>query len=413
MRSPLPSLATVGLLAFLGGCGASPDGSTPRADAPCRGDEARDVACVCTPDLAATPRCEADPAAWSWDLPRGVPMPVVPADNPQTEATFQLGRHLFYDPILSGNQTQSCASCHLQDLAFTDGLARAVGSTGEVHPRGSMSLANMAWTPRLTWANPLLDSLERQAMLPIFGEEPIVELGMAGREVELLERLRTHDTYPDLFARAFPEDDDPITVWSLVRALAAFQRGLVSWDSPWDRYLRGEGALTEAQQAGAELFFSERLECFHCHGGSNFTDTVLHTGLVEAEVAFHNTGLYNLDGEGAYPPENPGVLEITGRASDMGRFRAPTLRNIAVTAPYFHDGSAATLDDVIDHYAAGGRRIDEGPFAGDGSLSPLKSEFLVGFVLTDDEREHLKAFLDALTDETFLTSPRFADPFAE
>lgn len=350
--------------------------------------------------------------AWEWDLPGGFPVPKVPDDNPMSEAKVELGRWLFYDVRLSANETQSCASCHRQELAFTDGRTTAVGSTGEVHRRNSMSLANVAWVNTLTWANPVLRTLEQQALIPMFGEDP-VELGMAGKEELLIQRLESDPIYPGLFAQAFPDDPAPIDLGNVVRALAAFQRTLVSGNSPWDRYAHGrdESAISEAARRGAELFFSERLECFHCHGGFNFSDSSTHESSAIEEIAFHNTGLYNLDGEGAYPPLDPGLADVTARPEDMGRFRAPTLRNIAVTAPYMHDGSIATLEEVIDHYARGGRRIEEGPYAGDGSASPLKSNFVKGFQLTEREKADLIAFLESLTDESFLTDPRFSNPF--
>lgn len=353
-----------------------------------------------------------DGSTYAWDLPAGFPEPRVPDDNPMSAAKVELGRFLFHDRRLSGNETQSCADCHRQDLAFTDALPVGIGSTGEAHPRGSMSLANIAYASRLTWANPVLDGLEEQALVPLFGEQP-VELGLAGREDELLARLRDDPAYPALFAEAFPRDADPISVGNVVRALASFQRTLLSGDSPYDRYTyqADDTALSESAQRGRDLFFSERLECFHCHGGFGFTDSVQHDGSVSAEVAFHNNALYNIDGRGGYPAPNRGLFEHTGERRDMGRFRAPTLRNIAVTAPYMHDGSIATLDEVIDHYAAGGRTILEGPNAGIGAESPLKSIFLHGFTLTDEERADLLAFLHSLTDATFLRDPRFASPF--
>lgn len=358
--------------------------------------------------------CALEPEeSWNFGLPEGFPVPVVPQDNPMSEAKVELGRRLFYDPVLSGNQTQSCASCHQQALAFTDGLERSIGSTGDVHPRNAMSLTNVAYMPVLTWANPLLNSLEKQALVPMFGDHP-VELGLAGRDEELLRRLANDPGYAARFAEAFPEDADPISIRNIVRALASFQRTLISHRSPYDRYVyEGDrSALSDSAKRGAELFFSEKLECFHCHGGPNFTDSSTHDGLLDGVVTFHNTGLYNLDGRGAYPPDNRGLAEITGDARDMGRFRSPTLRNIALTAPYFHDGSAATLEEVIAHYEAGGRTIEEGPWAGVGSESPLRSIFVRGFSLTDQEREDLLAFLHSLTDEEFISDPRFSDPFA-
>jgi len=348
---------------------------------------------------------------FEWQLPKHFPQPPVPADNPLTIEKVELGRRLFYDQRLSVNGTMSCASCHQQDKAFTDGKARAVGATLEVHPRGSMSLTNVAYNSRLAWANPLLDRLEHQAMLPMFGEEP-VEMGLAGREQQMLSMLRADPTYRELFGAAWPKQPELVSVERVVQAIASFERSLVSANSPYDRYVEGQAsALSESAQRGMDLFFSERTECFHCHGNFNFADSVTHQGAVAPEVAFHNTALYNIDGEGAYPASNRGIAEISGLARDMGRFRAPTLRNISVTAPYMHDGSVATLEEVFEHYARGGRLITEGPNQGAGSESPLKSEFLMGFVLTPAERKDMAAFLESLTDEAFLTDPRFADPW--
>jgi cytochrome c peroxidase len=345
-------------------------------------------------------------------VPRGFPLPKVPLDNPMSEPRFQLGRHLFHDVRLSGNLTQSCASCHQQALAFTEPRATSVGSTGEPHPRSSMSLANVAYQPVLTWANPNLRRLEAQALIPMFGEAP-VELGMSGREQELLQRLRDEPRYATLFRTAFPGDSAPVTVANVARALATFQRALISANAPYDRYrFRGERtAISEAARRGETLFNSEELECFHCHGGPLLTGTSDFVGKGSAEVEFFNNGLYNLSGTGRYPEPNTGLYEFTRRSRDMGLFKAPSLRNIAVTAPYMHDGSVATLDAAIDHYAAGGRVISAGANAGDGRANPNKSGFVAGFNLTTAQRADLKAFLQSLTDSTFLTNARFADPW--
>jgi cytochrome c peroxidase len=355
--------------------------------------------------------CTPEPT-WDWGLPPGIPAPRVPADNPMNAAKVELGRRLFYDVRLSGNRTQSCASCHAQELAFTDAMPVSTGSTGDMTPRGSMSLTNVAYNPVQTWASTALVSLEDQALVPIFGEHP-VELGLANMEDELVSRLRAEPLYPDLFAEAFPGDVDPISIPNAVRAIAAFERTLLSFDSPYDRYFyRGDRtALSESALRGLDLFNSERLECFHCHGGFNFTDGVMHGGTVIPEIQFHNTGLYNIDGRGGYPAPNRGLYESSGEPRDMGRFRAPTLRNITETAPYMHDGSVPDLDAVLDHYAAGGRTIEDGPNAGVGSESPLKNIFLHGFTLTAEERADVMALLTSLRDDTFLTDPRFADPW--
>lgn len=362
---------------------------------------------------------------FEWDLPFGFPLPDVPDDNPMSYEKAELGRFLFYDKRMSGNQTFSCASCHDQSLAFTDGRRRAIGSTGEAHPRSSMALFNVAYAPTLTWNNDILDRLEEQALVPMFGEFP-VELGLSGREDELLSRLAAVPLYQRLFAEAFPDDPEPIRVASIVRALGTFQRTLISGSSPFDKWLFGDDdALSESAIRGlsAILDVSGKTECGHCHSGFNFTGSRTETGEVFLEKPFFNTGLYNLrcstfglpevsgTGLGCSPPDNLGLFEVSGFKEHMGQFKPPSLRNICVTAPYMHDGSVDDLDDVLDHYAAGGRTIESGPYAGDGSLNPLKNGFLVGFRLSAQERADIKEFLCSLTDEEFLTNPSFSDPF--
>jgi cytochrome c peroxidase len=359
--------------------------------------------------VGAAPRAR----EWVWELPAGFPMPKVPAENPMSAEKVALGRHLFYDKRLSLTGDFSCASCHEQGRAFADPLPRAVGATGEVHPRGSMSLANVVYTPALTWVNPNMRSLEDQALIPMFGEHP-VELGLAGREDTILRAIGADARYRRMFPAAFSNEAQPLSVRNITRAIAAFQRTMLSGNSPYDRFLRGDtSAISAAAKAGANLFFSERLECFHCHGGFSFSGSVDHANLPFPEVEFHNTGLYNIGGTGGFPRENPGLKEFTQREEDEGRFRAPTLRNIAVTAPYMHDGSVPTLDAVIDHYAAGGRTIASGPHAGVGADNPNKSEFINGFTLSAEERVQLLAFFNSLTDSTFLTDPRLSDPWTD
>jgi cytochrome c peroxidase len=354
-----------------------------------------------------------------WDLREEIKPPRVPEDNPMSVPKVELGRFLFYDTRLSANETQSCASCHRQELAFTDGLAQAEGSTGEIHPRNSMMLANAGYAASLTWANDVLEKLEVQALVPMFGETP-VELGMAGKEDLLLQRMRDDDRYPEMFAAAFPGEGDPITVGNITKAIAAFQRQLLSFDSPYDRrtYDLDEDALNESEQRGLSLFFGEKLECFHCHGGFLFSQASDHSQNTFDQKAFMNNGLYNLDDDGSYPRGNEGLYDMTFKPEDKGKFKPPSLRNIAVTAPYMHDGSIATLEEVIDHYANGGRLVPEGTMidgqdvSGDGRDNPNKSAFIQGFELTDQEREDILAFLRALTDEEFLTNPAYSDPFA-
>ncbi len=350
--------------------------------------------------------------AYEWRLPPGFPPPRVPENNLMTEAKVELGRHLFYDPRLSGNGTMSCSSCHVQELAFTDGRALPAGSTGDMLPRNSPTLTNVAYNATLTWANPNLLTLERQIVIPMFGEHP-VEMGITGSEDVVLARFRADPKYRELFAAAFPDQADPFTFNNILLALASFNRTLISGSSPYDRYLRGErDALSESALRGMELFFSEQLECHHCHTGFNMTLSTVTANTTFEERPFFNTGLYNIDGRGAYPSDNTGVHEITNNPGDMGRFRPPTLRNIALTAPYMHDGSIATLEEVIRFYMDGGRVVDSGPYAGDGRANPYKSGLVAGFTISEQDIADLVAYLESLTDESFITDPRFSDPFA-
>lgn len=354
-----------------------------------------------------------DTAAWQWNLPPFFPVPKVPQSNPMSAAKVELGRHLFYDRRLSGNGTQACGDCHQQRRAFTDGRVVAVGSTGEPHPRNAQHLTNVAYNATLTWANPGLVTLERQMEVPLFGDNP-VEMGVndANRE-QVLQRLRDDPRYPRLFAAAFPELGNPIGWPQIIQAIAAFQRTLISGNSKYDRYLQGRATLTPEEERGMNLFFGERAECFHCHGSFNFNDQIVHAASRIVETPFHNTGLYNIGGTGAFPEPNRGVFELSGRPEDMGRFRAPSLRNVEVTAPYMHDGSIATLEEALAFYAAGGRDIKSGPYAGDGRANPYKSDLIQRISLTSQDQADLIAFLKTLTDHEFLTDPRFADPFAE
>ncbi|MBA3459487.1 MAG: di-heme enzyme [Deltaproteobacteria bacterium] len=320
--------------------------------------------------IAALGACATTPATepYAWDLPPGFPTPRVPADNPMSDDKVTLGRALFNDTRLSGNGTQSCASCHLAELAFTDGRTTAIGSTGAIGRHNSMSLTNVAYNSSQTWADPTVIDLEAQALVPLFGISP-VELGIT--EDVLLSRMRA--SYADDLAAAFPDDADPITVTNVARAIASFERTLISGSSRFDRH-----QLAPQEQRGLSLFESERLGCRSCHGGFNFT---VATG---DRIQMFNTALYD-----PYPAHDRGLAEITQITADIGRFKPPTLRNIALTAPYMHDGSLATLDEVIDTYASGGR----------ASTSPYRSPLVTGFMLTPDEKADLVAFLGALTNE--------------
>lgn len=337
-----------------------------------------------------------------------LPPPKEPADNPATEEKFQLGRHLFYDKKLSGNQTMSCESCHQQALAFSDGVKVPTGSTGEVLHRNSQTLTNIAYNASYTWANPILKEIEQQLVIPLFGEFP-VEMGIndANRE-EILNRFRRETAYQNMFNAAFPNQQDAVTFPNVIKALAVFNRALISKDSDFDR-----GTMSSSAMRGQDLFNSEKMECFHCHNGFNFSDSTLHDDSVFVSRPFFNTGLYNIDGKGSYPIADNGLFTVTQDPKDKGKFRPPTLRNIAYTAPYMHDGSIATLGEVLDFYANGGRNITSGDHQGNGRKNPNKSEFVKGFTLSAQEKQDMLMFLHALSDETFISNPRYANPFTQ
>jgi len=337
-------------------------------------------------------------ADFEWTLPKGFPKPAVPANNPMTPAKVELGRYLFYEKRMSSNGHESCGSCHRQELAFTDGRARAEGTTGELHPRSAMSLVNVAYNPVFTWANGTLDSLEEQALIPMLGENPI-ELGLKGREQKFLDAIGHDAVYQRLFPIAFPGEANPTTLVNVVKAIAAFERSIVSMRSPYDRYRYGheENAISESAKRGEFLYnSSERAGCFQCHEGWSFSGSVRFEGGRETRGRFFNTGVSE------YAAPNRGLFEQSGRAEDVGRFRVPTLRNVAVTGPYMHDGSLTTLEDVIDHYAAGGRMEH-----------PNKSATLRKFSLSIREKQDLVEFLKSLTDEDVLRDTRWSDPRAQ
>jgi len=349
---------------------------------------------------------------YHWELPRGFPKPKVPVDNPMSNAKVRLGHYLFYDKRLSVNGTESCATCHRQELAFTDGKPQAVGATGQLHPRGAMSLVNAAYSAVLTWSNPTEHSLENQALTPMFGDHP-VELGLTPGGGALIEVLRSDRMYQEMFPAAFPSESDSFTIVNVTKSIAAFERTIISAGSAYDRYHYGgdDQATSDSAKRGEVLFFSQPFSCFRCHSGFNFSDATDFDGRHGGEVPFHNTGLYNLVGTMSYPAPNVGIYEYTLRPEDVGKFKAPTLRNIALTAPYMHDGTAKTLDAVLDHYSAGGRTIVDSPNAGEGFHNPNKDPLIHGFKISPQERADLIAFLDSLTDEGLIHDQRFENPW--
>jgi len=350
-------------------------------------------------------------ANFDWHLPPGFDAPSFPDSNPPTSEKRELGRRLFYDTRLSANGQGSCASCHKQRLAFTDARPRAAGVTGEFHARSSMSLVNVAYNRSYTWASRDLTALEDQIRIPLFNQDP-VELGFGGREDAVLAELNSDAAYATQFKQSFPDSADPVSTENIIKALATFVRSIIAAESAFDRllYLDDQDAMSAEAIRGMRLFFSDSLKCSSCHERQNLAGGQLTLNAAEQETEFHNTGLYNVGGSNRYPQHDSGLRAESGLLDDEGKFRAPSLRNVALTAPYMHDGSVATLSDVIDHYAAGGRTIKDGPNAGIGSENANKSPLLSGFQLSASEKADLISFLHSLTDHAVLVDPRFSNP---
>jgi cytochrome c peroxidase len=297
-------------------------------------------------------------------VPSHFPKPKIPADNQLTEARVELGKRLFFDPILSRDSTISCASCHKQKLAFTDGRKTSVGIKGRKVNRNAPSLTNLVFRQRFNWDGGV-DALRKQIFVPVQAHN---EMDMTFEELE--QRLRQHPEYPALFDEAYGRKPD---TYSIIRAIASYERTLVSASSPYDRYLQGDSsALSASQKRGMRLFFSEEAECFHCHNGALFSDHAMHNNGIKAQY------------------EDKGRFDVTGNQRDIGKFLTPTLRNIAVTAPYMHDGSFATLEAVLDHYASGGKD------------HPNQSVLIQPLELSEQDKQDIINFLHSLTDERFL-----------
>jgi cytochrome c peroxidase len=317
---------------------------------------------------AETPALPKDslPAALALDtIPMGLATErLVPRDNPLTEAKVKLGRRLFFDPILSSDNAVSCASCHDPAHGFAGPAPRAVGVGGKQGTRNAPSLLNRAYGKAFFWDG-RETTLEGQALQPIANP---VELGSSVSQA--LERLRAHPEYPALFKTAFP---DGLTEVNLARALASFERVLLTGNSPVDRFRTGTiQSLNDSERHGLWLFES-RGGCWRCHAGRNFTDE-----------EYHNTGV-----SWGKAPLDLGRHELTKQEADRGRFKTPTLRGLAATAPYMHDGSMATLDEVVEFYNQGGGK---NPHL-DPSLAPLN--------LSKQDMRDLVAFLKALSTPPF------------
>ena len=306
--------------------------------------------------------------------------PVIPTNNPLTEEGVALGKKLFFDKILSGDETQSCATCHNPQKSFTDNLQFSAGIDGNLGARNAMPLFNLAWNfdELFSWDGKEF-SLEKQAFEPV--SNPI-EMHSNWKEVET--KLKSHSEYPTLFLQAFGIlEIDSILI---TKAIAQFERTLISGNSKFDKFLLGNETLTIQEQNGFDVFMDEaRGDCFHCHGSNNnplWTDN-----------KFHNNGL-----DATF--SDLGLGAISGDPADNGKFKSPSIRNLAFTAPYMHDGRFSTLEEVINHYSEG--------LKSSSTIDPLMKKVAQGGVqLSVKDKADLKAFLLTLTDFDFVKNTDF------
>jgi cytochrome c peroxidase len=300
--------------------------------------------------------------------------PLIPTNNPLTEEGVSLGKKLFFDTILSGDETQSCSSCHSPSSAFSDESQFSVGIDNKLGKRNAMPIFNLAWNfdERFNWDGSQI-TLEEQAFEPVRNE-----IELHGDWMSIERKLQDHPEYPDLFLQAFGTSNIDSTL--VTKAIAQFERTLISGNSKFDKHLLNQAELTEAEANGFLIFSEEaKGDCFHCHGSENnplWTDN-----------QFHNNGL---DTEFL----DLGLGAITGDPNDNGKFKTPSLRNLKFTAPYMHDGRFATLDEVINHYSEG--------LQNSATIDPLMKNVAKGGVqLTEKEKADLKAFLLTLSDNDF------------
>ena len=328
------------------------------------------------------------PVPYEVVVPDTYPQLEVPADNPMTQQGVDLGRRLFYDPILSVDSTMSCASCHMQENGFTDNLAFSEGVQGLPGTRSSMSLLDVAFVMNGLFWDGRVQSLEDQALLPV--EDPL-ELHHSWPDLE--EKLSEHSSYPTLFRQAFGiSNTSEIDRFLTAKAIAQFERSLVtSGQSKYDRILAGRDAPESDEALGKLIFFDEVPDlpdgqCFHCHAAPTFSDNEYHNNGIDEAAEFSDFRDLGLGG-------------VTGVESQNGKFRTPTLRNIEHTAPYMHDGRFSTLEEVMDHYVSGGH-----------FPSKDKSKFLDSISLDAEQKAAVIAFLKTLSDPDFLTDQRYSDP---
>jgi len=314
-----------------------------------------------------------------------------------------LGRYLFYDTRMSYNLTKSCSSCHDPKFAFSDGYRQSSSADGYSVKRNAPSLLNVKYKTFFTWGDSTIKKLSQQLLFPMFNQHPN-ELGWTNNEAEIIARFENLPIYRTLFGKAFPKDNNPFVIKNYISAISNFEEQLVSFNSPYDLYLKGNKKTLNIQAtAGMKLFYSAQLGCSNCH---QLSEPVKN-------LTYYNTGLYNVETDGSYPSKDQGLFELTKNAIDKGKFRIPSLRNIMLTAPYTHDGSVETIGEMISIYQRGGRLISNSENAGDGRLNINKSNLINGFTLTLKEKENLIVFLYSLTDTSYLSNKNLLNPFNE
>lgn len=317
---------------------------------------------------------------------------IQPASNPLTKRGLELGRMLFYDPILSSDSTIACASCHNPTYSFADNKKYSVGVDGAVGDMQSMALINLAWQKKFFW-NGRASSLEEQALGPI--NNPIE---MHETSENVVKKLKAHKDYPKRFRSAFGTDN--ITPELIARAIAQFERTLISNGSKFDEYPAKQTAIfTDALEfEGFQVFFNERGQCFHCHGGGG---TFLAHNL---DTIFRNNGLLSdaqMTGKGLY--------QVTGLTNDQGKFKVPTLRNIELTGPYMHDGRFNTLEEVVEFYSSGIQQNQNLDI--NFTKNPDRLDQYGGLGLSTREKQALVKFLKTFTDTSYIHNPNFKNPF--
>lgn len=338
-----------------------------------------------------------NPTPMSAQVPRNFPAPTyVASNNPLTEEGVLLGRMLFYDPILSGDSTLACAGCHKQEDAFTDTRTFSIGIDGIAGRRQSMPLFNLMYSSAFFWDG-RATTLAEQALMPV--EDP---LEMHESWANNIAKLQAHPNYPKLFYEAFGVEPEDLTKEHAAKALEQFMLTLISGNSKWDKAVRGNVELTDEEINGYNLFNDQLgADCFHCHGDGGANQVFQELNAVRQ---FRNNGLdapATAEGFADY-----GFGETTGNVNDYGKFKVPSLRNLRYTAPYMHDGRFATLEEVIDHYSHGVKANSPNIDAGG-----MEFAYQGGVQLTPQEKSDLIAFLLTLSDDEFVTDPRFSNPF--